>query len=140
MPRYAESVEIARPAEEVWRALGLPERWFEGYLETRHRSPGYPGPDTRNDHLYRTQMREEVKVRVVHSEAPVLLEEAQRGRTFSRRIRYRLEPAGQGTGLTVEEEITFLGMARVAAPLAMVDVRHRWRRSLERLKAEVERE
>jgi carbon monoxide dehydrogenase subunit G len=139
VPRHSDSVEIARPAEEVWPVLGAPERWSQGYLETRHRSPGYPGPDTRNDHVYRTRIREEVKTRVIHSEAPTLLEEAQRGKTFSRRVSYRLEPAGERTRLTVEEEISFLGLARVAAPLAMLEVRHRWRRSLERLKAEVER-
>src|SRR5215218_11513417 len=54
MAQFSETVDIKRPPEEVWRAVGQPERWFEGYLETRSRSPDDPAPDTRNDHLYRT--------------------------------------------------------------------------------------
>lgn len=120
--------------------LVLPERWSEGYLETRDRSPDYPAPDSRNDHLYHTQMREEVAARVISSQEPALLEEAQRGKTFSRRVRYRLEPAnGDRTLLTVDDEISFLGLARLAAPYATLDVRRRWRHSLERLRTEVER-
>ena len=38
MPQFSESIDIARPPEDVWRAIGTPERWFEGYLETRSRS------------------------------------------------------------------------------------------------------
>jgi hypothetical protein len=38
------------------------------------------------------------------------------------------------TRLTVEDEISFLGLARVAAPLAGRDVGARWKRSLERLR------
>jgi len=140
MPRHTSSIEVARPAQQVWRVLALPERWFEGYLETRHRSPDYPAGDARNDHLYRTQMREEVAARVIRSQEPTLLEEAQRGKTFSRRLIYRLEPSdADRTLLTVEDEISFLGLAKLAAPYATFDVRRRWRRSLEKLRAEVER-
>jgi len=49
--------QIGRPAEEVWRLLGEPERWVEGYVETRSRSPDYPGPNSRNNHVFRTQMK-----------------------------------------------------------------------------------
>jgi carbon monoxide dehydrogenase subunit G len=139
MPLVTDSIEIARPPEDVWRLLGTPERWTEGYLDTVQRSPDYPGPGTRNDHLYRTQRREEVEVRVTRSEAPTLLEEAQRGKTFSRELRYRLEPSGERTRLSVEDEISFIGLARMAAPFATPDVRRRWRRSLDRLRAEAER-
>jgi carbon monoxide dehydrogenase subunit G len=123
MPRYTESVEIASPAAQVWAVLATPERWSEGYLETRLRSPDYPGPDSRNDHVYRTRIKEDVAARVIHSDPPRLLEEAQKGRTFSRRVRHRLEPAGERTRVTVEDEISFLGLARLAAPLAARDVR-----------------
>ena len=64
MPRFSDSVEIARPPEDVWRLLAVPERWFEGYRETRSRSDRYPGPGTRNDHIYRTRANEEVRVTV----------------------------------------------------------------------------
>ena len=78
MAQFSETVEIKRPPEEVWRVVGQPERWVEGYLETRSRSPEYPAPETRNDHLYRTRMKEEVEARVTRAEASTLLEETQR--------------------------------------------------------------
>jgi carbon monoxide dehydrogenase subunit G len=139
MPQYTESVEIGSPAAQVWEVLATPERWSEGYVETRLRSPDYPNSDSRNDHVYRTRINEDVAARVIHSDPPRLLEEAQKGRTFSRRVRYRLEPAGERTRVTVEDDISFLGLARLAAPLAARDVRGRWRRSLERLRESAER-
>jgi hypothetical protein len=54
-------------------------------------------------------------------------------------VRYRLEPVGERTRVTVEDDISFLGLARLAAPLASRDVRGRWRRSLERLRETAER-
>jgi uncharacterized protein YndB with AHSA1/START domain len=135
--QFSETVEIERPPGEVWRVLGQPERWFEGYLEPRSRSPQYPAPETRNDHLYRTRMREEVEVRVTRAEAPSLLKETQ-GRTFARRVRYGLSPAPDGTLLRVEDNMVFKGLGKLAAPIASRDVRNRWATSLERLKAAVE--
>jgi uncharacterized protein YndB with AHSA1/START domain len=140
MAQFSETVDIKRPPEEVWRLLSQPERWFEGYLETRSRSPEYPAPETRNDHLYRTRIKEEVEVRVTRSEAPTLLEETQQGRTFARRLRYTLSPAPEGTLVGVEDNIVFKGLGRLAAPIASRDVRSRWATSLERLKAAVEAE
>ena len=139
MPRTTETIEIAAPAARVFEVIATPERWSEGYLETRLRSPHYPRPESRNDHVYRTRIRENVAARVISCEPPRLLGEAQRGRPFSRRVRYRLEPAGEGTRLTVEDEISFLGLAVLAAPLAVRDVRARWQRSLERLRESAER-
>lgn len=138
MAQFSETVAIKRPPEEVWKVVGQPERWFEGYLETRSRSPEYPAPETRNDHLYRTRMKEEVDVRVTRSEAPTLLEETQQGRTFARRLRYSLSPAPDGTVLRVEDSIVFKGLGKLAAPIASRDVKNRWGTSLERLKAAVE--
>jgi uncharacterized protein YndB with AHSA1/START domain len=138
MARFSETVEIKRPPEEVWRVLGQPERWFEGYLETRSRSPGYPAPDTRNDHLYRTRIKEEVEVRVTRAEAPTLLEETQQAKTFARRVRYSLSGAPAGTSLRVEDTVVFKGLGRLAAPIASRDVRNRWATSLETLKAAAE--
>src|SRR5918997_1374260 len=104
MPQFSESIEIARPPEDVWRVIGRPERWFEGYLETRTRSADYPGPDTRDDHLYRTRRREEVDARVTRSEAPSVLEEDQEGKTFSRHVRYSRRPHGPRAGYRSEDE------------------------------------
>lgn len=55
MPQFTKGIEIERQPETVWRAIGTPERWFEGYVETRSRSTDYPAPDTRDDHLYHTR-------------------------------------------------------------------------------------
>jgi hypothetical protein len=57
MAQFSDTVDVKRPPGEVWGVLGQPERWFEGYLETRSRSAQYPAPDTRTNHLYRTRIR-----------------------------------------------------------------------------------
>ena len=138
MPQFSESIDIERPPEEVWRAISTPERWFEGYLETRSRSAEYPGPGTRDDRLYRTRMKEEVEARVTRSEAPRVLEEDQEGRTFSRHVRYSLDPSPAGTHLRVDDQVDFKGVGKLAAPIASRDVRKRWQMSLEKLKAAAE--
>jgi len=138
MPVHTESIEINRPPDGVWALLGEPERWMEGYVETRSRSSGYPGPGTQNDHVFRTRMNENVAARVVSSERPARLEEAHEGRTFSRRLEYRLARADGGTALTVHDDITFKGLAKLAGPMAFRDVRRRWAASLERLRVAAE--
>jgi len=67
MPHFSEMIEISRPPDAVWRVLARPEQWFEGYLETKNRSPDYPAPDSRNDHVYKTRMKEDVTVKVLRS-------------------------------------------------------------------------
>ncbi|MFQ5425791.1 MAG: MFS transporter, partial [Gaiellales bacterium] len=91
-PHVAITVEIASPPELVWRALGRPERWQEGFRETRSRSADYPGPNSQNDHVFHTRIDEHVVARVIRSEPPSLLEEEHDGRTFARRVRYHLAP------------------------------------------------
>jgi uncharacterized protein YndB with AHSA1/START domain len=140
MPQFSNSIEIKRPPEAVWRTISTPERWFEGYLETRSRSAEYPGPGTRDDHLYRTRMKEDVQARVTRSEAPSALEEDQEGKTFSRHVRYSLSPSDGGTHLQVDDSVDFKGLGKLAAPIASRDVRKRWKMSLEKLKEAAERE
>ena len=140
MPHFSEKIEIARPPEAVWRAIGTPERWFEGYLESRSRSADYPGPGTQDAHLYRTRANEEVDARVTRSEAPSVLEQDQEGKTFSRHVRYILSASATGTSLQVEDDVTFKGLGKLAAPIASRDIRKRWETSLEQLKAATERE
>ena len=138
MPHFSESIDIERPPEAVWRALATPERWFDGYLETRSRSPEYPGPETRDDHLFRTRVREEVESRVTRSEPPAVLEEDQEGRTFSRHLRYSLERSDGRTHLRVDDEVEFKGLGKLAGPLASRDIKKRWETSLKTLKATAE--
>ena len=40
MPHFSHTIDIDRSPLDVWRAIGTPERWFDGYLETRSRSEG----------------------------------------------------------------------------------------------------
>jgi uncharacterized protein YndB with AHSA1/START domain len=138
MPQFSESIDIERPPEEVWRAISTPERWLEGYLETRSRSAEYPGPGSRDDHLYRTRMREEVEARVTRSEAPRVLEEDQEGKTFSRHLRYSLDPSPTGTLLRVDDDVHFKGLGRLAGPIGSRDIKRRWRTSLKKLKSAAE--
>ena len=145
MPHFIETIDIARPPEDVWRAIGAPERWFDGYLETRSRSEDYPAPDTRDDHVYRTRKKEQVASRVTRSEAPSVLEEDQEGQTFSRHVRYSLTPSMMGTtvvgtSLRVDDDVRFKGLGKLAAPIASRDIRQRWHSSLEMLKAAAEAE
>ena len=138
MHHFSETIEIARPPQDVWRAIGTPERWFDGYLETRSRSADYPGPDTRDDHLYRTRRKEEVDARVTRSEAPRVLEEDLEGKTFSRHVRYSLSSSPVGTSLRVDDDVRFKGVGKLAATIATRDIKHRWHTSLEKLKATAE--
>jgi carbon monoxide dehydrogenase subunit G len=140
MPQFSESIDIKRPPEEVWRAISTPERWFEGYVETRMRSAEYPAPGTRDDHLFRTRVKEEVHARVTRSEEPSVLEEDQQGRTFSRHVRYSLDPSDGGTLLRVDDSVDFKGLGKLAAPIASRDIRKRWETSLQHLKAAAEEE
>jgi uncharacterized protein YndB with AHSA1/START domain len=140
MPTISESVEIARSPAQVWRPLSEPERWLEGYVRTRARSPEYPERDARNEFVFHTRMDEEVAAQVVRSEVPTLLEEHQAGRTFERDVRYRLAPTNGATRVSIEDEVTFKGLAKLAAPIAVRDIQRRWRRSLERLREAAEAE
>ena len=138
MRHFSETIDIARPPGDVWRAIGTPERWFDGYVETRSRSADYPGPDTRDDHVYRTRRREQVDARVTRSEAPSVLEEDLEGKTFARHVRSSLTPSNGGTLLRVDDDVRFKGLGKLAAAIATRDINHRWHSSLGKLKATVE--
>jgi uncharacterized protein YndB with AHSA1/START domain len=138
MPQFSESIEIERPPEDVWRAIGAPERWFAGYVETHSRSADYPRPGTRDAHLYHTRRNEEVETRVTRSEAPSVLEEDQEGQTFSRHLRYSLSPSATGTVVQVQDDVSFKGLGKLAAPVASRDIKKRWETSLEKLKTAAE--
>jgi hypothetical protein len=100
--------------------------------------PQFSGPDTRDDHLYRTRTTEEVGARVTRSEAPSVLEEDQEGKTFSRHVRYSLTPSPTGTSVRVEDDVSFKGLGKLAAPIASRDIKKRWETSLQKLRAAAE--
>jgi hypothetical protein len=79
-----------------------------------------------------------VGARVTRSQAPSVLEADQEGETVSRRVRYSLSPTLVGTSLRVEDDVSFKGLGKPAAPLAARGIRKRWESSLEQLKAAAE--
>lgn len=50
-------------------------------------------------------------------------------------MRYTLTPSPKGTSLRVEEDVTFKGVGKLAAPIASRDIKKRWKTSLEKLRA-----
>jgi hypothetical protein len=75
---------------------------------------------------------------VTRSEAPNVLEEDQHGKTFSRHVRYRLSPSAVGTSVRVDDDVSFKGLGKLAAPIASRDIKQRWHTSLEKLKVAAE--
>jgi hypothetical protein len=69
---------------------------------------------------------------------PTVLEEHQEGLTFVRDLRYTLASSARGTALHVRDDVRFKGLARLAAPIAVRDIKKRWTSSLNALKATAE--
>jgi hypothetical protein len=69
---------------------------------------------------------------------PTALEEHQEGRTFVRDLHYSLTPSASGTALHVRDDVRFIGLARLAAPIAVRDIKKRWTGSLNTLKVTAE--
>jgi hypothetical protein len=75
---------------------------------------------------------------VTRSEAPSVLEEDQEGKTFSRHVRYSLTPSPTGTSVQVQDDVSFKGLGKLAAPIASRDIKKRWETSLQKLRAAAE--
>ena len=75
---------------------------------------------------------------MTRSEAPGVLEEDQEGKTFSRHVRYSLTPSATGTSVQVDDDVSFKGLGKLAAPIASRDIKKRWETSLEKLKTTAE--
>jgi hypothetical protein len=67
-----------------------------------------------------------------------VLEEAHDGKTFSRHVRYSLDPSNGGTLVRVVDSVDFKGIGKLAAPIDSRDIRKRWDASLHKLKDAVE--
>jgi hypothetical protein len=55
-------------------------------------------------------------------------------------VRYTLTPSASGTSVRVEDDVTFKGVGKLAAPLASRDIRKRWETSLDKLRVAAESE
>jgi hypothetical protein len=53
-------------------------------------------------------------------------------------VRYTLTPSPTGTSLRVEDDVSFKGLGKLAAPIASRDIKKRWETSLEKLRATAE--
>jgi hypothetical protein len=58
--------------------------------------------------------------------------------TGARHVRYSLSPSPAGTSLRVEDDVSFKGLGKLAAPIASRDIKQRWETSLAKLKATAE--
>jgi hypothetical protein len=67
-----------------------------------------------------------------------VLEEDQEGKTFSRHVRYSLTPSPMGTSVQVQDDVSFKGLGKLAAPIASRDIKKRWETSLRNLRAAAE--
>jgi hypothetical protein len=55
-------------------------------------------------------------------------------------VQFNLSASPTGTSLQVEDDVSFKGLGKLAAPIASRDIRKRWQTSLEHLKGATERE
>jgi hypothetical protein len=129
MPQYTESIEIGSAASRIWEMIARPERWSGGYFETRLRSRITRSP-TRATTTSTSpgSRRTSLPARSAPSRPPCSRRPGRK--EGSPAVCYRLELAGERAGLTVEDEISLLGLAQLAGR----DARARWKRSLERLR------
>ncbi len=140
MFRYRRTIEIARPPEEVFGFLvdldNLP-RWQPTVRDVRWEGELHEGAvfeETRE--LLGRRARSRLEVTALEA-----------GREFSLRVvegpvpltvRHVLEPAGDGTRLTLEAEGEASGLMRLAAPIAERAAARQAGQDLERLKGLIE--
>jgi hypothetical protein len=137
MPHFSGGIEIARPPEDVWWGIGTPERWFDGYVESRSRSADIRARDARRPYLPHAQERGGGRARDTLGGAG-RSRGGSGGPNLSRHVPYGLSPTPVGTSLRVGDEVSFKGLGKLAAPIASRDVKKRWQTSLEKLKAVAE--
>jgi hypothetical protein len=92
MPQYTERIQIASAASGIWEVIATPERWSGGLPRNAPALADRTKPASRNNHVYRTQIKEDVAARVIPSEPPTPLEEAQNGDLLPPRARLRADP------------------------------------------------
>ena len=137
MIEVRQSVEIARPPDEVFAYLTDPDKLstWQDAEEVRQLTSGSVGPGTRFREVHRALGRRRVEITEVVVFEP--------GRRFDIRVvegppvdgRWELEPAGAGTRLTMTPSARLPGPLRVAAPLvelATAAVMSRFHRRLKR--------
>lgn len=132
MAKSRATVEIARPAEEVFPWLvdpGKRLRWVSGLLSS----------EPLGDGRYRETMQQagrriELTSSIVASEEPRRLEVRSVGRGVTAHGEHHLEPSGEGTRLTSSLDLRLGGVLRFAGGLAAHQAQRSLEQSLARLK------
>jgi carbon monoxide dehydrogenase subunit G len=138
--RYRRTIEIARPPEDVFAFVtdldNLP-RWQPTVRDVEWSAPLEPGStfrETREMLGRRARSRLEVTALEPSNEFSIRVVEGPVPLT----VRHLLEPAGEGTRLTLEAEGEAGGLMRLAAPIAERAAARQAAQDLERLKRLVE--
>ncbi len=125
MPRFELSVEITRPPDDVFAYLTdvskLPE-WQSSALSAVADGPMGEGTTIRERRRFAgREVRSELEV--VTYEPSRRFDVESRGGPVSFAIRHLLEPAGDGTNLSVEVDVRLSGLLRLAAqgPLKLAE-------------------
>ena len=138
--RVKESVEIARPAGEVWNAIAdysFDERWRKGLEDMTPDPPGPPQVGTKVHEVVRNSGREYVADTVVTSLRPgVSYEFSGHGSIGGLEGARTVQPSREGSGsvFTYEIELTPQGGMRVLRPVLGMFVRSGLRKELRTLR------
>jgi uncharacterized protein YndB with AHSA1/START domain len=142
------SVEINRPAAQVWRYLTddeLLKKWISGLTEIRHISPGVTGPGEklRLAERYGSETVE-MEMTMGRVEAPHLMEFTLEGlgdpsNGFTEQAKYTLEEKDGKTRVTLSAQTEYHGfLIRLLEPLITPQADKKLAEDLARLKALVE--
>jgi uncharacterized protein YndB with AHSA1/START domain len=143
MIRYASSVTIARPPEEVWPYLV--EREKQALWSDVPMTPLTSGPTGQGSQLRLTFGEGPLKASVTLEYSEFEPPRRIGFRTVSRGGMdwvggYRLEPADGGTTVSQEGTLRFSGLWRLAEPIIGAEIRRGEIAELERLKSAAEKE
>ena len=132
MARNQATIEIARPADDVFPWLIDPEKrlqWVSGLVAS------VPLEDGRfRETMEQAGRRMEVTSSVVAREEGRRLDVRSEGRGVTARIEHRLEPSGAGTRLTSSLDLQLGGILRFAGGIAAGQAQRSLEVSLGRLK------
>jgi carbon monoxide dehydrogenase subunit G len=140
VPRFATTVEIARPPQDVFAFLTdlskLPQ-WQSSLAGAHAEEPMRVGTRIRERRKF---MGRELntQVEVTTYDPPRRFDLESRGGPLSFEIRHRLQPAGDGTRLDVEVEFKLGAMAGIAARPLLKPAEREFRSDFERLKRVLE--